>query len=452
MKLQAVPKPDRGLGFYHVLVISIVLSSVFLFGATQDFVLSGEEALITFLFSVWFINRKERIELTPLFWPYIAFLSVSALQIVPLPVSLVGLISPETVVLKEKFGVVSAHGWTTLSLVPLATLKELIRWITVLMLYIMVVNLFRFRRQLYALINSILALSVFESAYGLFLLFTGSHALLWYSKPQYVTGRAHGTYRNPDHFAGYLDMVIPLHLSQVLQWRHEGIYKTEEKSKRLFGVFLVTFLCLSLCLSLSRAGIVSFILSIVFFIFATSKKEKKHGRLYIWALFLLLLSYLVWIGVEPILERFFKAAAEFEKTRMLAWKDTLTMIRRFPVLGTGLGSFPHVFSMFKTFPHQAFWDHAHNDYLEFAAELGIPGFLFFWWGIFKTVKMGFLSRSRLSKGAASGVVAMLIHSVFDFNLHIPANAYVLFVIMGIVWIVEGWAHGRYSHSHNSGSG
>ncbi|MEA1967802.1 MAG: hypothetical protein U9N77_06250 [Thermodesulfobacteriota bacterium] len=77
---------------------------------------------------------------------------------------------------------------------------------------------------------------------------------------------------------------------------------------------------------------------------------------------------------------------------------------------------------------------AHNDYLHFTAELGILVIPIMLWMIFLFFKQAFLNsqkRSRQTRGIAiasmTAAVAVLVHSMSDFNLHIPANALLLTV-------------------------
>ncbi len=440
------------LSIYHLIIIGVVTSSVFLFGATQEPVLSVEESIIIITFLTWWIREDNReIELTPIFAPFATFISIAIIQIIPLPTCIVKVISPKTVALKENLGIASK--WTTISLAPALTVKETVRWISTLLLFILIVNLFRHRQQLKLFINALFALSVFEALYGIISFASGSHSLLWYKKPEYISNRVHGTYRNPDHFAGYMDMTIPLHMSQVLSWKHAEPYLTEEKSKKFLGIFLVAILSLSLFLSVSRAGIVSLITASTLWVLLKTQEEgssKVTG--YLWVFLILLGSYLLWMGIGPILDRFFTATSELERGRLLVWKDTMKMVKDFPVFGAGFGTYRYAFPMYKTFPKQSIWDHAHNDYIEFLAEGGIPMLLAFLWGAKRAVSWGIRSESKLSTGATTGIVAMLIHSFFDFNLRIPANTFVFFSLMAISWASRRRHHDRHSHPHTSKTG
>jgi len=432
-------KKDLLPSILRVGIILVLVSSAFLFGAVQPPVLAVEETSIILIFAAWWLMPKGKIEKPPILLPMAIFLAGGIVQVIPLPLPLLKVLSPQAVALRKKLGVLTY--WSTISLVPYLTIKELTRWFTAVFLFILVVNLFSTRETLNRLINSLLALSIFQALYGLFLFATGSHALLWYHKKEYVTGRVHGTYRNPDHLAGYLDMVIPLHLSQVLEWRHPTPYAGEEKSKRLLGILLVVILSLALFFTVSRAGIVAFVASFAFWTHLNFRRTGGKGsRLtgYMWLFLILLAAYLLWLGINPILERFFQAASELERGRLLVWKDTIKMIKDFPIFGTGLGTYPFSLPIYKTFPTQSIFTHAHNDYLELLAEGGLVLTLPFLWATVRAIKWSLDSPSLITRGATTGMVAMLIHSFFDFNLHIPANAYIFFAILGISWVAREW--------------
>jgi tetratricopeptide (TPR) repeat protein len=117
--------------------------------------------------------------------------------------------------------------------------------------------------------------------------------------------------------------------------------------------------------------------------------------------------------------------------RSAIWKDTLRMVRDFPIFGVGLGSWPELFPRYKSPPWSSdFYREAHNDYLELLAEAGIVGFGLLAW-FFYQAGSGIVRGLRLLPARASPVFAafisalgmMAFHEFFDFNLQIPANAF-----------------------------
>ncbi|HXQ20708.1 MAG TPA: O-antigen ligase family protein, partial [Candidatus Acidoferrales bacterium] len=127
--------------------------------------------------------------------------------------------------------------------------------------------------------------------------------------------------------------------------------------------------------------------------------------------------------------------------------DTIDMAGSFPFFGVGLGNFGAVFPLYRerTIKSWAFGvdvDHAHNDYLEWISEVGVPAavvtlglVIMFGRCVARALRSGAIATdaSLLQWGFATGALALLLHSVTDFNLHIPANALVFaFLIGGLI--------------------
>ena len=109
--------------------------------------------------------------------------------------------------------------------------------------------------------------------------------------------------------------------------------------------------------------------------------------------------------------------------------DTLRIIRDHPYRGTGFGTFALATPGYTSWYTEYVIDKAHNDYLQLLSEVGLVGFCFavFWLvGFFRSVLLmvrdSSLPFSTLRLGAFCGCLALLIHSLVDFNLQIPANA------------------------------
>jgi len=115
------------------------------------------------------------------------------------------------------------------------------------------------------------------------------------------------------------------------------------------------------------------------------------------------------------------------------------LIRDFPLFGSGLGTFEIVYRQYQTTLVENVVDHAHNDYLEFAANTGFIGAAVLFMPIFYLLQrmiVAFLEdrhdyRRSITLGCIGGTLTILLHSLADFNLQIPANALVFAVILGI---------------------
>ena len=115
------------------------------------------------------------------------------------------------------------------------------------------------------------------------------------------------------------------------------------------------------------------------------------------------------------------------------------MIEDYPVFGCGLGGYESAFEKFKTSAFDLAQDYAHNDYLQYLAELGAAGFAIAGAFLILIGKRA-LRASRLERdppirwiglACAASLAAILIHSAADFNLYVPANAILLAWICGL---------------------
>ena len=311
------------------------------------------------------------------------------------------------------------------------------------------------RRGKQFFIASLVALGTFEAFYGLVQYLTGWQQIFAYVK-RFDLEEATGTYINRNHYAGFLEMILPFSLALVFyeyaKLRGNPGASTsfrrlivESGLQRLFlSLCIAIVLCAALAFSRSRMGILA-AASSVLIMFALIAISRFHGRMssLLAATFIILsIALALWIGPGPVVSRFQNVNDEYSFTgqsRVSIWRDALPLIRRHPWIGTGLGTFPEAYTSGQTaFPGQ-FVNHAHNDYLEFAADLGIPATLTLFASILLVLARAmraFLFGEEdfdrvVALGCVGGVCAILLHSFADFNLYIPANALLFSVILGL---------------------
>jgi O-antigen ligase len=152
----------------------------------------------------------------------------------------------------------------------------------------------------------------------------------------------------------------------------------------------------------------------------------------------------LWVGSDPVMSRFETLGQEYNlngQNRISIWRDTLGLIRHHPLLGTGLGTFSVVYPTVQTAFLTLLVEHAHCDYLEVASELGLPGavlvFGSIFWVLAQTIRQYRAAAERFDKAVSLGcigsIAAILVHSLADFNLYIPANALVFTIILALAW-------------------
>ena len=267
--------------------------------------------------------------------------------------------------------------------------------------------------------------------FGILQQLTFNGKLYWFREMRYG-GIPFGPYVNRNHFAGFVELVFPIALVQLV------LGKVRKERWIVVGIFGLLPIG-ALFLSASRGGVVSFgvqlgVLILMMILRRTGGKHALAGGLVILLAFLLV----SWLGVRQVLDRF-SSLQSLEVTsgkRASMRKDTWRIFLDHRWTGTGLGTIQTVFTAYETLYDGKIVNHSHNDYLEALAETGIAGgvcCLCFIGGLF-FVSLRWLLQVDKSFAAAlhlSGLVAcvgILVHSFVDFNLHIPANALLFFLM------------------------
>lgn len=409
------------------------------------------------LFTLWVVRAlmtadgKLSIIIPPFIVPLAMLLFLSLVQIVPLPLPVLKVLSPGTYRVYSDTLQAGSGPWVTLSLYPEAGLSEIMRFVSYLCVYFLIVQILRTEDEIAAMTGTVVMIGALISLLGIFQFMSWNGKLLWFRQLGSVT--AFGPYINRNHFAGLMEMIIPVGVgaSLVLAPSTKGFGGMREfvsdffigsRSNRLILVSAGTVLMITaLFLSLSRGGIMGFSLSMVFLgiMLSLRTSTKRKGRVIV-GFFLVIIFTVGWFGWKPVMGRLetIKSPRVTYEDRLKTWKESLEIVKSFPVFGTGLGTFEYVYPRYKSGPSQLRWEHAHNDYVEGAVELGIPGLLtalygvgLFYRGMFRLLKSRKSIEPRLlGLGGMAGITAILIHSVVDFNLQIGANGLFFFFLLG----------------------
>lgn len=416
-----------------------------------------------------YVLRPQKPQLDPMVdralkWPRVCFAGfwiVLGIQLIPWPNFVVKLLSPAAYSFRDLFMVdFSGTLFQPFSLIPAKTVQEALEILSYFIIGFIVLRTVRTREQVKKIFYVIAGMGIFQAFYGLFELYNPNPRILFYEKVhglEVVTG----TFVNRNHLSGYLEMAIPLALGLIITRIH--LFSTEglswrEKLQRLsdkgLGINLlltlgVVIMGIGILLSQSRSGafllvftfLVMFELTVVYF--GRRSSGKDWAKNFIKVSFLIITLVALYVGIEATIERFADTNL-LQEGRPVVWSNTLGMTRDFPLLGTGLGTFNEVYSAYENrWLGQSHYTHAHNDYLEYTAELGVVGMVFLLGGVVFLLATTFLVwRSRrhpeikgLALGGMVAVINMMLHSIGDFNLHIPANMVVFTVILAATFRV-----------------
>ncbi|GAK51893.1 O-antigen polymerase involved in exopolysaccharide biosynthesis [Candidatus Moduliflexus flocculans] len=282
-----------------------------------------------------------------------------------------------------------------------------------------------------------------EALFGLIQYLQGATTVLGYETPN--IGTVNATYFSHNHFAGLLILILPVAVGLFA-----GAISIE---KKLFLFMLIGLMGTALVLSLSRGAFLGMGVATFGFVIFFVTKQIREGE-HVWKTLMTLIligivcvAGITYIGFSPIAHRsllrsFVPDAATLEKEiRFPLWRSSVQIVKDFPIFGSGLGTFEFMIDRYRPLElgQQQEAVYAHNDYLQLSTEMGIPALLLVLWGLWR-----FLWRmartyfahedpllSAILLGGMGSCVAIAVQSVFDFNMHIPANALLCCVIVAL---------------------
>lgn len=283
-----------------------------------------------------------------------------------------------------------------------------------------------------------MGLGFLVSVFGILQHLTFNGKLYWVRELTYG-GIPFGPYVNRNHFAGLMELLIPLALIPLV------LGKVRRERLAVVGLFAVMPIA-ALFLSASRGGIVSFCVQLALIVYLLLRRRGlAKNLLAVSAVLLAALMIVTWLGVGRILQRFssMQTLEVTEGKRAAMRRGAWHIFLDHPLAGTGLGTFQIVYPPFETLYDAKVVNHAHNDYLEALAETGALGGLCCAWflGVLLLKSFSLFRQRDFSFSGAlqlSGIVAcagFLVHALVDFNFHIPSNLW-LFLLMAHLGTTE----------------
>ena len=278
----------------------------------------------------------------------------------------------------------------------------------------------------------VLMLIVFGASYAFFAVaqqLTSNGKIFWVHTPQF-SGSIYGSYVDHAHYAGLMEMLVPFPLVVSMGHLLRG-------GKRALVSFCAILMGSTIFLSGSRGGMIAFVLEMVLFAaLALSQRRSPRVALGIVGVCALVLPLAVFLGKGQVLGQLGDLGHDI---RLDINKDCLRMFLQRPIWGWGLGTFPTVYPRYRSFYTNLFINEAHNDYAQLLVETGLLGFGLMLWFLIRLFQKGLPTSRRWEfkwDGAASlaallGCAGLLFHSFVDFNLQIPANAALFYVLCAL---------------------
>lgn len=394
--------------------------------------------------------------------PVTLFGALSALpwlQIIPMPLAWLQAVSPETARVEQLADLasftMSLDVTQTRIMGPLAFACFCAFLVTLICL--------RDRQRIEKLALTLIASGVFQSLVGAGLFSMGAHYWLFHSEVTHA--RVIGTYVYHNSLAGYLCMCLSIGVGLMLARLEPGKRTLPlDRRHRIVAALkfmlsptmrmrlMLVIIVIALVLTRSRMGNAAFFVSMMLVGSFTILYARRTAPATIGLIAsLVIIDVLIvgtWVGLEKVVTRVQETAMAVEgrgreetvEERTEAGRRAADVVADFPVLGTGGGSFYGTFFRYRA-PGALYFDHAHNDYSEIAADYGLLGLGLMGslaavslWRVLMVLKRRRSSMARgMAFGVAMSIVALLFHSTVDFNLQIPANALTISVILALGW-------------------
>lgn len=324
----------------------------------------------------------------------------------------------------------------TISLDPFATKQSALNFFALFLLLTAFVAVLDKNKRIHKVV---IAITVFGFAYAFFAI------LQSFLSPGKIYGiyevnaqTSFGSFVNRHNFAAFMEMAIALPLGLLFAG-------AVERDKKLLYITAVTLMGVALLLSGSRGGLVAFVAQLVFLALVTLGKGGGKKLALRIALVVLLFGAIVggsiFVGGESSLTRIAETATSDNITsdRSHIWGVTLKMIAANMPFGAGFGAYGVAYTPHDSLTGLERVEQAHNDYLQVLSDAGLPGLIIggaFLFLIFRLARQGMSAgngwRRAVAIGAASGIFAILVHSIFDFVLHITAISVTFVMLIAVL--------------------
>jgi len=390
-------------------LFGLLLFGPLAFGAVEPWSIFVLEAGAALLLLLWTARQAASGELfitgNPLFAPVVVFALLIGLQ----------LVTGRTAYRYESISsalLYCAYGMVCFLVVQVLRRTSHVRTITVMF------SVYGFLLASFALLQSM----------------SSTSKLYWLRTPR-MGGWIYGPYVNHNHYAGLMEMLVPIPLVFSLTRGARG-------PRKIMAGIAAALMAGTIFLSGSRGGMLAFVVQMGVLAVVVVWEQKSRKTTLALATFLVIgVGLVLWLGGSELAKRLATIHADTKTelsggTRLDIDRDALRMFAHKPILGWGLGTFPDVYPQFRSFHTNFFINEAHNDYLQLLVEMGgLGGGAMLWllWAVYRNGIRKLKNWPEDTNGAVAlaallGVTGILVHSLVDFNLQIPANAALFYVL------------------------
>ncbi len=367
-------------------------------------------------------------------WPLLCFLGLGLIQLAPLPAELHAVIAPGSAVVWHPSGPLTAavlgSGPRPISVDPDTTVRALALVGGLGLLALLAAPALSRPRSALTAAAVVVVGGALLASYGIFA--RARFGTLLYGRIPVPTINPFGPFVSKNHFAGYVTLacLVGFGLALGLAERHRQRHGADGGSSAAVAAVVASLsMALAVLVSLSRGGVVALLSGIAALVLVRwSLRHGTGGRVVPSLVFGAIVAALLALALPGEAHR--RLQTLDSTFRLDTWRDVLRMAAGSPVVGQGLGAFHDAFPRYKRGHGEIRVEHAENDYLETLAEggllglgVGLSALIALATGAWRGLRGGGHPLPwGLGMGALSALVALAVHSAFDFNLRIPSNA------------------------------
>lgn len=418
------------------LFYALLVAMPFAFGTvtTRPGFMQAARLLILVIFALLVFDswrRKCELQVTVLVLIPCGLALFGLFSLLPLPPALLAFLSPETERLSrlalESMGLYGQGQWRPLSLDVAESALGASGYMALTLVFFIAGTLFLSKHRLGRL-ATVLALTAFGLAVlGFAQKALGLDSIYGLVPVGQETSFLFSSFVNPNHMAAFLGLIVPLQIALM--------FKSQTRAKKVLWSLLIVISASALLLTLSRAGVLAFLISQLVFSFLLWRlKHAPRRALSLQILAASVLSIALFLALTPLRQEALTLTPETGSAlgpKPAIWLDAWNMSQQLPLFGAGLETFKIVSPLYKTQQMDSRVLYPENLELHLATEVGwgltilILGMMLLW--------LIHLSRERelalIEIGGLCGLLALALHNQVDFNftafsIAVPATSFI----------------------------